>query len=53
MSNDRLLVLDFDNGKLFYNNQTRGLPFRNSIPQSKNLVLNVSTVNAMLQPGSS
>ena len=28
MSNERLLILNFSKGHIFYNNQTRGLPFR-------------------------
>ena len=45
-----MLVLDFDNGKLFYNNQTRGLPFKNAVPQPKNIVLNVSSINTVQEP---
>ena len=41
-SNERLLVLDFDRGKLFYNSQLRGLPFRENPPKPKNIVLDVA-----------
>jgi len=52
ISNERLLILDSDNNKLFYNNQTRGLPFRHSIPQPKNLVLSVASLTTTMEQGS-
>ena len=50
ISNERLLILDFDNGKLFYNNRTRALPFNLSIPQPKNVVLDVRNVTTLHEP---
>ena len=51
ISNERLLVLDFDHGKLFYNNRTRALPFSLSIPQPKNVVLEVKNVTTLQEHG--
>jgi len=36
LTNERLLVLDFEEGKLFYSNEIKNLPFRTVLPQPKN-----------------
>lgn len=49
MSNERLFVFNFDEGCIFYNNQTRGLPFRGKLPPAKNkmkiLISNTTIIN--------
>ena len=50
MSNERLLVFNFDEGCIFYNNQIRGLPLRTQAPTAKNNmrvpILSTTIINA-------
>lgn len=45
MKNDRLLVLDFDDGNLFYVNEIKNLPFRTKAPKPKGEYAQVEFMN--------